>query len=142
MTPRGFSYTEQITTRDAERIETGRDPGRLQRNLEAYALNSAGTAAHQTIIQAAGINRKTALAYERILKKLFIVQPAPAWTSNRLKRMSLGEKRYLVDAALVTTILGVDSAAVMQDGDALGRVLVSVLVGNGMTLLDGSPDVS
>lgn len=117
------SYTEQITTRDAEGSATGRDPIRLQRYMQAYALNTAGTATNQTIIQAAGINRKTALAYERLLKNLFIVQPVPAWTSNRLKRMSLGEKRYLVDAALAATILGLDSAAVMQDGDLMGRVL-------------------
>ncbi len=32
-------------------------------------------------------------------------------------------KRYLVDAALMTTTLGLDEQAVITDGDMLGRVL-------------------
>src|SRR5579884_2621476 len=36
------SYVDQLLTRDAALVDHGRDPARLRRYLEAYALNSAG----------------------------------------------------------------------------------------------------
>ena len=53
------SYVEQLLTRDALTLNGSRDPTRLGRYFEAYALNSAGLADHKTIYDSAGINRKT-----------------------------------------------------------------------------------
>ncbi len=117
------SYVEQLLTRDALTINGSRDPARLGRYFEAYALNSAGLAEHKTIYDAAGINRKTALAYERLLKNLMVVDELPAWTTNRLKRLVTSPKRFLIDSALLGGVLGVDSAAVLRDGNLLGRLL-------------------
>lgn len=55
--------------------------------------------------------------------RLLIVEQLPAWTSNRLKRLVHAPKRYLVDAALITTALRLDAQGVLDDGDMLGRVL-------------------
>ena len=117
------SYVEQLLTRDALTLNGNRDPTRLGRYFEAYALNSAGLAEHKTLYDAAGINRKTALAYDQLLKNLMVVDELPAWTSNRLKRLVLSPKRYLIDSALLGGVLGVDSAAVLRDGNLLGRLL-------------------
>ena len=117
------SYVEQLLTRDALTINGSRDPARLGRYFEAYALNSAGLAEHKTIYDAAGINRKTAMAYERLLKNLMVVDELPAWTTNRLKRLVTSPKRFLIDSALLGGVLGVDSAAVLRDGNLLGRLL-------------------
>lgn len=121
-------YVDQLITRDAIGIEPGRDPTRLRRYFEAYALNTAGAVADTTLLQAAGINRKTAVAYERLLTNLFVVEALPAWTSNRLRRLSLGAKRYVVDPALVASVLRLDSHAVLRDGDLLGRLLDTFVV--------------
>ncbi len=91
--------------------------------MEAYALNSAGVVGHKTIYDAAGVNRKTADAYERLLKNLMVVDRVPAWSSNRLKRLTRRPKRYLVDPSLVGAILGLDLRTVLTDGDLLGRLL-------------------
>ena len=111
-----------VTARPAAR-PAGPDPARLRRYLEAYALNSAGLAEDKTLYDAAGIDRRTALAYEALLVNLQVVEALPAWTSNRLKRLTLSPKRYLVDPALLTGIIGVTESAVLRDGDLLGRVL-------------------
>lgn len=122
--PRWFDgYVEQLLTRDAVGVEPGRDPARLRRYFEAYALNTAGTVADTTLYEAAGINRKTAAAYEHLLTNLFVIEAVPAWTSNRLKRLSLGAKRYVVDPALVAASARLDARAVLRDGDVLGRLL-------------------
>ncbi len=117
------SYIDQLLTRDAMQLESGRDPARLRRYFEAYALNSAGIVEDKTLYDAAGINRKTAIAYERLLTNLLVVEALPSWTSNRLKRLVLSPKRYVVDAALLAGILRLDVNAVLRDGDLLGRLL-------------------
>lgn len=116
-------YLEQLLTRDAESLAGLRDPARLRRYFEALALNTAGLAEHQTLYTAAGINRLTALAYDRLLTNLFVLDSLPAWTSNRLSRLVKGAKRYLVDPALVSTALRLDEAAILRDGNLLGRML-------------------
>lgn len=117
------SYVDQVVTRDAPHIEPGRDPGRLRRYLESYALNTAGVVAEATIFQAVGIDRKTADAYERLLTNMFLVDAIAPWTSNRLQRLSARPKRYLIDAALAGSLLRVDAQGVLRDGDLLGRLL-------------------
>jgi predicted AAA+ superfamily ATPase len=117
------SYVDQLLTRDARQLEPGRDPARMRRYFEAYALNSAGVVADKTLLDAAGVNRGTAAAYERLLTALMVVDAVPSWTSNRLKRLVLSPKRYLVDPALLAGALRLDVAAVLRDGDLLGRVL-------------------
>jgi predicted AAA+ superfamily ATPase len=117
------SYVEHLITRDAEQVDGGRDPARLRRFFEVLALNTAGIVEDRTIYEAAGINRKTALAYERLLINLLVVESTPAWTTNRLKRLMLSPKRYLIDPALAGAVLRLDANAVLRNGDLLGRLL-------------------
>ena len=122
------SYVEHLLTRDAELVDGGRDPARLRRYLEALALNTAGIVEDRTLFEAAGINRKTALAYERLLVNLLVAEAVPAWTSNRLKRLVLSPKRYVVDPGLAAAVLGLDADLVLRDGDLLGRLLDTFVV--------------
>lgn len=122
------SYVEHLLTRDAEQVDGGRDPIRLRRYLAAYALNTAGVVDERTLFEAAGINRRTAQAYERLLANLLVVEALPAWTSNRLKRLVLMPKRHLVDPALAGAVLGFDTNLVLREGDLLGRLLDTFVV--------------
>jgi uncharacterized protein len=117
------SYLEQILTRDAATLDGPRDPIRLRRYFEALTLNTAGVVESKTLYEAAGINRRTAVAYEHLLANLFVLDILPAWTSNRLSRLVRAPKRHMVDASLLAAALRVDTAAVMRDGDLLGRVI-------------------
>jgi predicted AAA+ superfamily ATPase len=117
------SYVEHLVTLDAEQVDGGRDPARLRRFLEALALNTAGIVDATTIHQAAGIHRATALAYERLLANLLVIESTPAWTTNRLKRLVLLPKRYVVDPAIAAAALRLDANAVLRNGDLLGRLL-------------------
>lgn len=117
------SYVEQLITRDAPELEPGRDPDRLRRYFEAIALNTAGFVEQVTLAEAAGVDNRTATAYEQLLRNLLVVDALPAWTTNRLKRLVRGPKRHLVDAGLLAGATGVDTRAVLADGGLLGRVL-------------------
>jgi predicted AAA+ superfamily ATPase len=86
-------------------------------------LNTAGLAQHKTLYDAAGIDHKTATAYERLLTNLLVLDILPAWSTNRLSRMTRTGKRYLVDTSLVAAALDLDERAVLRDGDLLGRMI-------------------
>ncbi len=117
------SYLEQLLTRDAEGLGGHRDPRLLRRYFEALALNTAGLADSKTLYDAAGLSRATAVAYERLLTNLFVLDPLPAWHTNRLSRLTKASKRFLADASLAAAVLGLDELAVMRDGELLGRVV-------------------
>jgi len=121
-------YLDQLLTRDVEMLDAPRDPARLRGYFEALALSTAGMPEHKKLYDAAGIDRKTAVKYDRLLTNLFVLDSLPAWTSNRLARLVRSSKRYLVDPSLGAAVLGVDAAAVMRDGDLLGRLLDTFVV--------------
>jgi len=117
------AYIEQILTRDVELLEGHRDPVRMRQYFETNVLNTAGLVAHRTLYHAAGIDRKTAIAYDRLLTNLMIVTTLPAWSTNRFKRLVRTPKRYILDPALVAGTLKLDTPAVLRDGDQLGRLI-------------------
>lgn len=120
-------YVKHLVTHDAPMSPDGRgrDPERLERYLRAYALNTAGVVNDSTLYEAAGINKNTASAYERLLISLMAVEKVPAWSTNRLKRLIRSPKRHIVDTGLWGAIASVDALAVMRDGDLIGRLLDS-----------------
>ncbi len=122
------TYVEEIVTRDAQLAGGRHDSTRLGRYFEAYALNSAGIVDDTTLYEAAGIDRRTALGYRELLSRLYVIDELPAWTSNRLKRLSLAPKRYLVDASLLASVTGATDRTAMRDGDLLGRLLETFVV--------------
>lgn len=122
-------YIDQLLTRDVETFfGRHRDPRLLRRYLEVLALSSAALAESKTLYQAAGIDRKTASAYEGLLTNLLVLDTMPAWMSNRLSRLRKIGKRYLVDPSLIAAALRLDQTAVLRDGDLLGRILDTFVV--------------
>jgi predicted AAA+ superfamily ATPase len=117
------SYLDRLLTHDITEIDAPRDPARLARFFEAYALNTAGEVTDQALVEAAGINRRTAVAYERLLTALLLVEALPAWSSDRLKRLVRAPKRYVRDPGLAATAVGAGVDDLLRHGDLLGRLL-------------------
>ena len=122
------SYIDQVVSRDLALVGTVRDPVRLRRYLQALAASTAGTPTINTLTDAVGIDRSTAMAYGSMLESLFITERLPAWSANQLSRLVRLPKRYIVDPAFLGPLLGVDLRGVMRDGDLLGRMLDSFVV--------------
>ena len=115
------SYLDDLVTRDIESIGAARDPVRLRRYVTTLALNLAGQPSDASLIRDADINAKTAVAYDRALTNLAVLDIVPAWRSNRLKRLTKAGKRYLVDTALAAAAADVDEHEIVRDGDLRGR---------------------
>lgn len=117
------SYLDQLLTRDGHSLVGGRDQFKLARYFEALASNSAGIPDHKTLYDAAGITRLTADVYDTLLQKLFVTDSVPAWTGNRLDRLTKAPKRYVVDGALMAAALEAGVDTVLRDSDLLGRTI-------------------
>lgn len=117
------SYLDHVVTRDVVTAGQTRDPVRLRRFLEVLGLSTAGIPADATLSDAAGLDKRTIDAYDRLLTNLFLVDSVPAWMSNRLSRLLKRPKRYLADPALAMTAARVDIDDVLHDADLLGRLL-------------------
>jgi len=116
-------YVEQMITRDVPAVAPRRDPELLRRYLSVLAVNTAGIVAESTLWSAAGINAKTAQAYQTLFQRMFVLDLIPAWFSNRISRLVKAPKRYLIDPALVTAVLGLNRDAILYGPDMLGRLL-------------------
>ncbi len=117
------SYLEHVVTRDVAAAGESRDPVRLRRYLEVLAVSTAGLPTDATLLQAAGINIRTAEAYDRLLAALYLLDLVPAWASSRISRLAKRSKRYLVDPALAMSAARLDARTALSDPDLLGRLL-------------------
>lgn len=123
-----ISYLDQLLTRDLAALAGRRDPHRMRRFFEAYALNTAGLVEQATLNAAAGVSKATGEAYEHLLRNLLVVDHLPAWWTNRLKRLVRSPKRLVVDVSLALAAMRVDLAGLMRDANLLGRALDTLVV--------------
>lgn len=117
------SYIDQLLTHELMGGRNGGSVSRLAEFFGAYALNSAGIVNDTTLYEAAGLDRRTSRSYVRLLIDLGVVAELPAWSSNRLKRLARGPKRYVADTGLWGAAVGADAGLAMSDGDLLGRLI-------------------
>jgi uncharacterized protein len=117
------SYLDHLVTRDVTAAGQTRDPARLRHYLEILGLTTASLPTDATLSETASIDRRTAEAYDQLLTNLFVIDPVPAWASNRLTRLAKRRKRYFADPALALTAARTGIGDVLRDGDLLGRLL-------------------
>jgi predicted AAA+ superfamily ATPase len=116
------SYLDQLVTRDAAGIAEGRDPVRLRRYVDVLAKNTAGLPSESALLDAGQINARTAAGYDRLLQSLGVLDIVPAWSTNRLKRLTQLGKRYLTDTGLTAGALRVDAADLLREGRPVARL--------------------
>ncbi len=117
------SYADQIVLRDARLHGTSPDAVRLRQYLEACAASSASATHHKKLYDTAGVSRKTAVGYDALLRDLMVIDHLPAWSTNRLKRLSRTPKRYVVDSGLLGGILRVAIDDVLASPRLLGSLI-------------------
>lgn len=121
-------YADQIVLREARLHGKSPDAVRLQRYLHSCALSSGAATHHKKLYDTAGVNRKTAVSYDTLLHDLLVIDLLPAWSTNRLKRLSRTPKRYIVDSGLLAGILRVGTDDVMASSALLGSIIDTFVV--------------
>ncbi len=133
------SYVGSLLGRDALAIDPRRDAGKMRAYFEALAVSTGGMPHEKTLADAAGIDVKTAKAYDRLMEDLFITEQVPAWSTNRLSRLVHASKRYIVDTGLAARAARVSEEAILRDRDLLGRTIDSFAVAQLRAEMAASP---
>lgn len=116
-------YVSQLLTRDAQEVHPGRDALKLGRYLQAIAAHSATEIDHKSLYDAAGIDRRTASAYDALLDALFVVEQVQPWDDNQLKRLTATPKRYLIDPSVMASAIGATTPGIVANGKLLGGII-------------------
>ena len=117
------AYIDQVITRDVQLHGARRSPSLLRGYLRSLAASTAGSVTTARLLQATGIDRATAEAYDDVFETLMITERVPAYVDNRLNRLARRPKRYLTEPSLIGPLLGIDERAALRDVDLLGRIV-------------------
>ncbi|MBD3792978.1 MAG: ATP-binding protein [Campylobacterales bacterium] len=88
----------------------------LSKLLKVLAGQVASVVNYSNIAKSIGIGDKTVAKYVQLLEALYIIKLIPAYSNNRLKRVSKSPKVHFIDSGLASYLLNVD-----VEGSMLGR---------------------
>jgi uncharacterized protein len=116
-------YVDRVIDRDfAELGRSIRNPQALRRWMAAYSAATSTSTSFETIRDAATAGhadkpaRLTTQPYRDALERLYILDPVPAWSpsNSHISELAGAPKHHLVDTSLVTSMLGLDAAALLR----------------------------
>ena len=124
-------YYSAIIHSDLARLDgVNRSPEYISRLLRSYARFQGSQVALTQIqkdmggLTGAVPNVGTIASYHDALKKIFVVEDAPAWNPNLRSKTAIrtSDTRYFVDPSIATAALGVDPNGLFEDLNTFGFV--------------------
>lgn len=116
------SYIDTIIDRDLRSIAQVHDSANVRQLLSALAATSTSLLNVDGLARDLGLAANTIRAHIALLDTLFLVQRAPAWSSNLLSRVVKAPKTYIADTGLLCHLIGADERRLANDGAVAGRV--------------------
>ena len=126
------SYLDLIVEKDFAQLDQQvRNPEALRRWMAAYAAATATTASFEKIRRATSSNegdepaRDTVIPYRDALRRLYVLDPVPAWrpAAGSLKELGDAEKHHLVDPALAARLVRATKKGRLLDGASSGPAI-------------------
>ncbi|MDR1151924.1 MAG: DUF4143 domain-containing protein [Bifidobacteriaceae bacterium] len=120
------SYIDRIIAHDIpEAGQVVRRPASLLHWLTAYGTATATTASYSSLLGAATsghtskLTKPTAIVYRDLLRRIWVVDPVPAWIPSlgSLKHLGQSPKHHLVDPALAARMAGATMDSLIHGED-------------------------
>ena len=117
------SYLDRIVSHDVEEMGVRvLRPAAMLEWLTAYGAATATTASYASLLRAATPgqtdkpSKVTADSYRELLRRLWILDPVPAWAPGfgHIDRLGQSPKHHLVDPALAAMTAGVSQEAIIR----------------------------
>lgn len=118
-----LDYLDAIVQRDVQDIAHIEHLHRMPRLLRAAAHHSGQMLSATKLGASLGMNHVTTRDYLTILEQLYLVRSLPAWSTNRLKRLTKTPKLHFLDSGLLAATADVTPERVRADRTAFGPVL-------------------
>jgi predicted AAA+ superfamily ATPase len=121
-------YVEAIISQDISRVDgVEKNPNRVRLLMRSVARNIATMASTQTILNdveatETSISDKTVSTYYNALRRIFVVEPMPAWSPSLRSKTAIRTslKHHFVDPSIATAVMRIHPEAVLQDFEYFG----------------------
>ena len=133
----GRNYYDAIVYDDIDRadgVEKNRE--KTKKLLKSYARNIAQQVSLEQIrkdiieIETESFSQNTLYSYLEALKKIFVIEDAPAWNPNLRSKTAIRttETRYFVDPSIATSALGLGPEDLINDLNTMGLIFENLCV--------------
>lgn len=145
-----IDYFDSVVKNDISRVDSvKRDVEKAKSLLRSYARHVGSQAPLETIRkdmlanQVATFDQVTLYSYIDALKKIFVIEDAPAWNPNIRSKTAIRstDTRYFIDPSIATAALGIGPKDLTQDLNTMGLLFENLAVRDlriYSELLDGS----
>ncbi|MBR0164892.1 MAG: ATP-binding protein [Lachnospiraceae bacterium] len=124
-----FDYYDAVAESDISRVDdVERDAERTGRLLRSYARFVGSQVKIPTIIEdmkandVDSLSEVTIRSYINALKKIFVIEDAPAWNPNLRSKTAIriSDTRYFTDPSIATAALGIGPGDLINDLKSMG----------------------
>jgi len=123
-----IDYIEAVINTDVSRVDgVEKNPNKVRLLLRSLARNIATMASFRTILDDVEateetISDKTLSSYYNALRRIFVVEPLPAWSPKLRSKTAIrtSPKHHFVDPAIATSVRRIKPDALLQDFEYFG----------------------
>lgn len=132
-----YDYYDAVVNSDISRVDNvNRNPERAKNLMRSYARNIGTQATNETLKNdmlnndSFSLDTDTVLSYVNALKKIFVVEEAPAWNPNLRSKTAIrtSETRYFVDPSIAVAALGIGPNDLINDLNTFGLIFETLCI--------------
>ena len=132
-----YDYYDAVVNRDISETDgISRNPERVKNLMRAYARNIGRQVSNDTLKNdmiandSTSLDTDTVLSYINALKKIFVVEEAPAWNPNLRSKTAVrtSDTRYFVDPSIAVASLGIGPKDLINDLNTFGLLFESLCI--------------
>lgn len=132
-----FDYYDAIVNSDISRVDNiNRNSERVKKLMKSYARNIGTQSSIDTIKkdivenEAFSIDDDTIFSYISALKKIFVIEEAPAWNPNLRSKTAIrtADTKYFVDPSIAVAALGIGPNDLIKNLNTFGLIFESLCI--------------
>ena len=132
-----YDYYDAIVNSDISRVDNvSRNPERAKNLMRSYARNIGSQASNETLRNdminndVFSLDTDTVYSYLNALKKIFVIEEAPAWNPNLRSKTTIrtSETRYFIDPSIAAASLGIGPNDLINDLNTFGLIFEALCI--------------
>lgn len=132
-----YDYYDAIVNRDISEADgISRNPERVKNLMRSYSRNMGTQASNDTLKSdmiandSTSLDTDTVLSYVNALKKIFVVEEAPAWNPNLRSKTAIrtSDTRYFIDPSIAVASLGIGPKDLINNLNTFGLLFETLCI--------------
>lgn len=132
-----FDYYDAIINSDISKVDgINKNPERVKHLMRSYARNIGTQASNETLKNdmvsndSFSLDTDTVLSYINALKKIFVIEEAPAWNPNLRSKTAIrtSDTRYFIDPSIATACMGIGPKDLINDLHTFGLIFETLCI--------------